>query len=244
VTTFIRSNNVLTLAILWVSGINNETGAPAAAINTSALLSQEVILWGQVLTLRQWDASTWIWDGGFELFLSDKKPSTAALIPSKKTTIIDIPACITQMIKAQYEQRSDDSISLISKFDTADLQAVVEVLWDNVKSCVTLIPARSPTATYPCRDAVGKCCANSLNEGLNLHTHCKKVPFCQRDRYICHQSRAKARPLFVLSVQGTCDFKKNRASRSTSYSRTKDEYLWEIAATCKCCASKRAKEVP
>jgi hypothetical protein len=50
---FIRSNNVLTLAILQVSGINNETGAPVAAVNTSALLSQEVMLRGQVLTLHQ-----------------------------------------------------------------------------------------------------------------------------------------------------------------------------------------------
>ena len=82
----------------------------------------------------------------------------------------DIPACITQTIKAQYEQWLDNSISLISMFDMADLQAVVEVLWDNVKSHVTLIPARSPTATYPCQDAAGKCCANCYNS-YRLHTN-------------------------------------------------------------------------
>jgi hypothetical protein len=49
----------------------------------------------------------------------------------------------------------------------------------------------------------------------------------------------------VLFVQGTCNFEGgggNCASHSTSYSHTKDEYLWEIAATSKCCASNKSRK--
>jgi hypothetical protein len=116
VATSIRTKNVITLAIVQVLGINDETGSPVAVINTLLLLSLEVMLHGQVLTLCRQDPATWIWDTTFESFSADKpKPAVAGHIASKKTSVIDIPACITQTIKAKYDQQSD-LVHLISKF--------------------------------------------------------------------------------------------------------------------------------
>jgi hypothetical protein len=148
VVTFIRTKNVVTLAIIRVSSINDETGASVAVINTTALLSQEVTLCGQVLTLQKWDSATWIWDKSFESFSPDNKPAAVGHIPSKKTSVIDIPTCITQTIKAQYEQKSD-SVGLIFKFDTAELESVADILWDKVKTPCCLNSSKEPNSNIP-----------------------------------------------------------------------------------------------
>ena len=155
VATFIRTNDVVSLAIIQVSGIKDAAGNSVSSIDSSALLSHDVNLQGQVLTLIQRDGSSWVWNGSFESFTADKKPSAASHIASKKSSVLDFPAAITQAVKARYEKCNDTS-GLMSVFGTAELNALSIMLWDRVQSFAASIASKNRTATYPSRDKDGE----------------------------------------------------------------------------------------
>ena len=83
VATFIRTNDVVSLAIIQVSGIKDAAGNSVSSIDSSALLSHDVNLRGQILTLIQCDGSSWIWNGSFESFTADKKHQLQVILPPK-----------------------------------------------------------------------------------------------------------------------------------------------------------------
>ena len=78
VATFICTNDIVLLAIIQVSGIKDAAGNSVSSIDSSALLSHDVSLRGQALTLIQCDGSSWAWSGSFESFTADKKPPAAS----------------------------------------------------------------------------------------------------------------------------------------------------------------------
>jgi hypothetical protein len=145
VATFIRVDNHPTLAIIRVTAIDNEVKCSVSRICISDLTSEKVILWGQVLTLKNEDSSaSWLWKHNtFESFsLSDGQLT-------KKSSLVEVPTCLTQLIKGMLEMSPSGPTW---RFESETLEAVAEFLWNVVKARDRLksIPSRKATKSFPC----------------------------------------------------------------------------------------------
>ncbi|TFY75125.1 hypothetical protein EWM64_g8887, partial [Hericium alpestre] len=135
IATFARIDNQVALAIMRVSAIEDKTKTLVPSIPAADLASPDITLRGQILTLAPTDASTWVWmPNTYESFAALKKQGKSAneLGPTssvtRKSTLIEVPACLSTPIKVKLEQQDDqDSPSIAWKFDTAALVAVTEI---------------------------------------------------------------------------------------------------------------------
>ncbi|KAH9928181.1 uncharacterized protein B0H18DRAFT_931426 [Fomitopsis serialis] len=110
---------------------------------------------GQVLTLTQEDASTWIWTGEFESFNAIDGGDAANTSASRKSTLIELSAQVTQAVKATLAPQLSDPTCFVWKFKSGSLSSLTELMWARVKENQHLIPVRTPTPTFPLRASGG-----------------------------------------------------------------------------------------
>jgi hypothetical protein len=155
--TFIRVENSVALAIVQVTSIQNKT-EPVDCIEIDFFTSRDITFRGQVLVLSP-TATAWVWNGSYETFSASNSSKSSTRngpqMVSKKSTLVDVPAFMTQPIKGNLEKASD-SDSYTWHFSNTDLEALVEVLWDQVKKHSDALPVRAPTKTFPYRTRDGK----------------------------------------------------------------------------------------
>ncbi|KAJ7437703.1 hypothetical protein FB451DRAFT_1193094 [Mycena latifolia] len=163
VATFIRVQNDVALAILRVTAIENERKTLLGSIPKSELVSDKVILRGQVLVLSlatpgTWDPkaagadapkSHWVWEpNSFESFnVSDGQVT-------KKSSIIEVPASLTRCVKGTLVPHQTGHCTW--QFESDTLLALADFLWNDLKPSIKNLPSRKATSTFPCRDDKGK----------------------------------------------------------------------------------------
>lgn len=169
VATFVRIKNAACLAVVRVSEIRTEAKISVPSIPLTALSSPEVILRGQVLTLEAGKSTkttapsdTWIWLGVYESFNSSSTSPLPSRAASKKSTILELRACITQPIKSRLVQTDEDpssnaeTVRFLRVFDSDSLNALSDLMWDQVKSYRQHILSFEATQSYPPRASDGE----------------------------------------------------------------------------------------
>lgn len=189
VATFLRVKDSACVAILRISEIRDEAKVSLPSIATSSLSSPEVMLRGQVLRIKSaGNANTWIWDGEYESFNSSSDGSLASRSASKKSTLLDIHACLCKPFKARIDriqrhnstlqhpspgttlspsdsQNCEDGGSVVEfrrVFDAASIEALADVMWDQIKQYQSLILSCEATGSYPPRSTDGECDMSTL----------------------------------------------------------------------------------
>lgn len=166
VCSFTCVSDTVVIAVICVTAILNETGTSVSAIDSSSLSLPHVTLHGQVLTITCDTKSTWTWNGGYDFFPLNKsaKSTPKTTTTTKKTTIIQLPAAIAQTIKqtfrAALSQPGSCANVITTVFETSELNAVTEFLWNHIKDRISEIPSRGATKTFSYRDSEGECCKN------------------------------------------------------------------------------------
>jgi len=99
--------------------------------------------------------------GVTEVTSKDSKPTPEAKKPqhaSKKSALVEVHVNIVQPIKGSLQPslHADSAPSFTWHFDSSEVEALVDVLWDQVKKDIDAIPCRSPTKTFPCRGNDGE----------------------------------------------------------------------------------------
>jgi hypothetical protein len=174
VATFIRVEKTVALAIVQVTGIQNKTES-VDSIEISALSSHDVTFRGQVLVLSKLNQMIWAWNGKYEVFPTskDSKPTPEAKKPqhaSKKSALVEVRANMVQPIKGSLQPSQSPGLapSYTWHFDSSEVEALVDVLWDQVKKNVDAIPCRSSTKTFPCRGNDGEFAIMDLQIKFNI----------------------------------------------------------------------------
>jgi hypothetical protein len=155
IATFLRVENSAVLAIVRVSAILNESRTAVSSIARSSLLSAEVTLRGQVVTLINDGTSSWTWDGNYEVFHPQNNDSSSGTAVSKKSTLVELPACIVRPVRGQPKKHKEPA-TFTWKFEADDLSTLAEVLWDDIKGHLKSIPSRTPMKMFPCRGKNGQ----------------------------------------------------------------------------------------
>ncbi len=146
IASFLRVDNAVALAVVRVAEILNSVHASFAAVGLNTLCTANITLRGQVLTLKQLpDKASWEWVGEYESF-----HATDCAAGSKKSSIIEFPACLTKPVRVKLTRHLEGSTQTFHKsFNASVLDALSDVLWDQVKGLVSRIPAKIKTATFP-----------------------------------------------------------------------------------------------